>query len=98
MYPMSNPLAHVTRDVPANIRFSSIHIPYTSLYSLSHIITYDIQNICREPHDDSYCRKCIHHTPYMSDCSDDEFKSAETRSFSSFLFTVTSLYSDGNKK
>jgi hypothetical protein len=59
------------------------------IYCLSHIITYDRQNICRESHDASYCRKyktlLYSKHLYMSEWSDDEFKSAETCSNSSFF-------------
>jgi hypothetical protein len=69
---------------------------YTSLtpvlkqtHCLSHIITYDTQNICGESHVPSYCRKCkallYSSHAYMSDWSDDEFRSAETLS-NSYLF------------
>ena len=104
--PLSNPPVHVSRNVPANIMFRlyTSHTPVLKqFYCLSHIITYDKQNVCRESYGVSYCRKCktllFSSHAYMSDWS--EFKSAETCSNSSFflnLLSTTSLYYVGNKK
>jgi len=60
--------------------------------------------MCRELHDASYCRKCktllYLSDAYITDWSDDEFKSTETCSNSYFfyLLCITSLYYVDNKK